>query len=255
VTEQEWLDGDCPRQAYLLVRGRATDRQARLLMAACCRLLSEAFFDPRIERALAAVERCADDPEAEAAANAVWFDLVTAQVGPPSPGASADVAAAILDVWQLLDEQWLGVEYQNLRHALSHAAYLSLREKPRVVFTGGEGDAVEICVEAVLAADEWRRREGGASGDEGVGRQMVGLLHDLFGSPSRPAAFDASWRTTAVMALARCAYEERSFDLLPVLADALQDAGCPEGAITSHLREPGPHVRGCWAVDLALGLR
>jgi hypothetical protein len=73
------------------------------------------------------------------------------------------------------------------------------------------------------------------------------------GNPFRPPAFDPGWRTAAVVAIAEGVYEERAFDRLPILADALQDAGCDSDDILDHCRGPGPHVRGCWAVDLVLG--
>jgi hypothetical protein len=57
-----------------------------------------------------------------------------------------------------------------------------------------------------------------------------------------------------VMAVARQVYEGRDFGALPVLADALEEAGCDESELLDHLRGPGPHVRGCWALDLALGM-
>jgi hypothetical protein len=56
-----------------------------------------------------------------------------------------------------------------------------------------------------------------------------------------------------VVKIAQAIYDDRAFDRLPVLADALEDASCNEAAILSHLRGPGPHVRGCWVVDLLLG--
>ncbi|MFO0796468.1 MAG: hypothetical protein U0804_03265 [Gemmataceae bacterium] len=79
------------------------------------------------------------------------------------------------------------------------------------------------------------------------------LLRDIVGNPFRPVAFDPAWRTEAVVGLARGAYEDRAFDRLPVLADALEDAGCADAAVLAHCRGPGPHVRGCWVVDLVLG--
>jgi hypothetical protein len=81
-----------------------------------------------------------------------------------------------------------------------------------------------------------------------------GLLCELFGNPFRPVAFDPAWRTSDVLLLARGIYEERAFDRMPILADALQDAGCESDVILSHLRDANAtHVRGCWALDLVLG--
>jgi hypothetical protein len=79
------------------------------------------------------------------------------------------------------------------------------------------------------------------------------LLHDLFGNPFRPVALDPTWRTPQVVALAQAINQERVFDCLPVLADALEEAGCDSAELLAHCRAPGPHVRGCWLVDLVLG--
>lgn len=61
------------------------------------------------------------------------------------------------------------------------------------------------------------------------------------------------WRTADVLGLARAISEGRAFDRLPILADAPMDAGCDDDAILAHCRSQGPHVRGCWVVDLVLG--
>jgi hypothetical protein len=79
------------------------------------------------------------------------------------------------------------------------------------------------------------------------------LLRDLFGNPFRPVALDPAWRTPTVLAIARAIYEGRGFGDLPILADALEDAGCTVAANLDHCRRPGPHARGCWALDLLLG--
>jgi len=82
------------------------------------------------------------------------------------------------------------------------------------------------------------------------------ILRDIFGNLFRPAAFDLSWLTwngCTVAKLAQGIYTDRAFDRLPVLADALTDAGCDEAGILDHCRSEGPHVRGCWVVDLLLG--
>jgi hypothetical protein len=79
------------------------------------------------------------------------------------------------------------------------------------------------------------------------------LLKDVFGNPFRPVSFAHEWRTDTALSLAHQMYEARDFSAMPILADALQDAGCDSDAILNHCRGDGPHVRGCWVVDLVLG--
>jgi hypothetical protein len=80
------------------------------------------------------------------------------------------------------------------------------------------------------------------------------LALELVGpNPFRPTSFFTAWRTSTAVALARQMYESRDFGAMPILADALQEAGCEDAAILDHCRGEGPHVRGCWVVDLVLG--
>jgi hypothetical protein len=93
-----------------------------------------------------------------------------------------------------------------------------------------------------------------ASGNEDRERLLqIHYLRDIFGNPFRPVALDPAWRTPAVTALAHGIYTDRRFDAMPILADALEEAGCTSEDILAHCRGDGPHVRGCWAVDLILG--
>ena len=78
------------------------------------------------------------------------------------------------------------------------------------------------------------------------------IAADIFGSYAEPLTFDPTWRTSTAVALAQQMYESRDFSPLPILADALQDAGCEHPDILSHCRGTGVHVRGCWVVDLVL---
>jgi hypothetical protein len=80
-------------------------------------------------------------------------------------------------------------------------------------------------------------------------------LRDLLGPlPFRPVAFSPAWRTPTVLALATALYQERRFGDLPILADALEEAGCDNEEILGHLRQQGGgHVLGCWALDRVLG--
>ncbi|MCE9561997.1 MAG: hypothetical protein K8U57_08075 [Planctomycetes bacterium] len=79
------------------------------------------------------------------------------------------------------------------------------------------------------------------------------MLRDVVGNPFRPVVLDTAWLTSTVGSLAKDIYADRAFDRLPILADALQDAGCESGDVLGHLRGDGPHCRGCWVIDLLLG--
>ena len=78
------------------------------------------------------------------------------------------------------------------------------------------------------------------------------LARDIFGNPFRLVTLDRAWLTSSTTALAKAIYEERAFDRLPVLADALEDAGCTNADMLAHCRGGGHHVRGCWVVDMIL---
>lgn len=80
------------------------------------------------------------------------------------------------------------------------------------------------------------------------------LLRDIFGNPFRRVnTFELSWLTSTVLALTNGIYNDKAFNRMPILADALQDAGCDHEDILNHCRGPGPHVRGCWVIDLLTG--
>ena len=95
-----------------------------------------------------------------------------------------------------------------------------------------------------LSRTPWAKTEMAAQAD---------LLRCIFGNPFRPVTLNPSWRTSNVVGLAQSIYADRAFDRLPILADALEDAGCDNADILNHCRQPGEHVRGCWVVDLVLG--
>lgn len=82
---------------------------------------------------------------------------------------------------------------------------------------------------------------------------FIEFLRCILGNPFRPITFDDSWRSETAVALASAIYDERAFDRLPILADALQEAGCDHPDVLEHCRGMGPHARGCWVVDGVLG--
>jgi hypothetical protein len=90
---------------------------------------------------------------------------------------------------------------------------------------------------------------------EGV---LCGLIREVAGNPfRRPSIAPAllGWRDRLVVRLAQAAYAEGAFERLPILADALEEAGCTDAEVLGHLRGPGPHVRGCWVLDTLTGRR
>lgn len=78
------------------------------------------------------------------------------------------------------------------------------------------------------------------------------VLGDVYGSREGINPISPEWRSEAIVALVSGRYAERAFDRLPVLADALQDAGCEDEKVLTHCWEPGPQMRGCWVTDACL---
>jgi hypothetical protein len=118
------------------------------------------------------------------------------------------------------------------------------------------GRAAEAARDAASVRLNWRwaieKAQLGAATPTGLRRCQI--LREIVGLvPFRPTMIDPAWRTSNVTALAQSIYDDRAFDRLPILADALEDAGCDNADILNRCRQPGDHVRGCWVVDLILG--
>jgi hypothetical protein len=116
--------------------------------------------------------------------------------------------------------------------------------------------ASRIAKEAALSAYSTSREVGRALGESystSFGHYAA-LLLDIVGNPFCPATLSPSWRTDTAVALAQQMYEGREFGAMPILADALQDAGCDNEDVLNHCRDTSlTHVRGCWVVELVLG--
>jgi hypothetical protein len=231
VTEAEWLTCDDPRRMLEALRGRASDRKARLFACACCRRIWKRLKDARLREAVVAAELFADG-------------LIGVR----------DLADAGRPVMLLMAQT-----------GQATAAAVAAASKPPEVLGGGNGwyDAhgwYDVRRTAEVVADLFSGSRppplaGQAKpGGWGAERQaQAGLLRDLFGGSFRPVTTDPSWLTSTVIAMARAIYDTRDFSAMSILADALQDAGCDSEDILNHCRSPGPHVRGCWVVDLVLG--
>ena len=89
-----------------------------------------------------------------------------------------------------------------------------------------------------------------ASNRERLAQEM--MIRDLFGNPFRPVVVEPTWLTSEVIKRARMIYDERAFDRLPALGEALTAAGCRNADLLGHCRSHALHIRGCWAVDAVL---
>jgi hypothetical protein len=123
------------------------------------------------------------------------------------------------------------------------------KAKQKTIGIGGGG------VGWLIWANDWWTTEAARTACEwGLEVVQCGLVRDIFGTPFHPVTFSPSWRTDTAVSLARTMYESRDFGAMPILADALQDAGCDSEDILTHCRDTSlAHVRGCWVVDLVLG--
>jgi hypothetical protein len=148
-------------------------------------------------------------------------------------------------------ELYTSGSYRLVWHLLPDERFrnkMDVRER----YFDGVATEEEFCA-AIKAGDEVPHHLFMKAWDSIPSQSQVLLLHDLFGNPFRPITLDPSWLTCTVVSLAQVVYDERKFDQLPILADALEEAGCNNAEILNHCRGPGPHSRGCWAVDAILG--
>jgi hypothetical protein len=245
MTEEEWLNATDPLPMLFLCE-RGSQRKLHLVGCACCRCVANRLASPaRSIRYIETVERFADG------------------------GATPDEVA--VREWEAWEDQFL--KWRNSADTIwtSIEAVKALWPTLRVhdVITRGCEVAWD---EAVLEAMElssqkrsyrwWKRgpklsreemREAGAVRFSEEGRVYCRLFRDVFGNPFRPVTVHPSWLTSTVATLAQTMYESRDFSPMPILADALQDAGCEIDDILNHCRGDGVHVRGCWVVDLVLG--
>jgi hypothetical protein len=233
MTEAEWLAAKHPGPMLEWIEGKTTERKRMLISVACCRRLGRLVTsDRRIQVVIVSAEESADGTVNEA-------KLLTARMGVSELFYEHDREADELDR--------LGADSLA---ASSRAFACASRAAEKVL---GSNRSVEVAACAAHAANwsAWPSSDARANEEERQGC----LVRDVVGNPFRPVRVNPSWLTADIVHLAHAAYEERilpSGDLDPhrlaVLADALEEAGAD--ALVAHLRLPGPHVRGCWAIDL-----
>jgi hypothetical protein len=214
MTEQEWLASTSSQELLNYLYGQGSERKKRLLACACCRSIWRLLHD---ERSRTAVQR------AEAFADGMV--------------ALADLEKGRMDADDAVDESSDRAE-EAARIAAQESCWPQMHGENR-----DDDFALHVACDAAHAtcnvATEFAAQ--------------APIVRDIFGNPFRPVTVNPTWRTSNVTTLAQSIYDDRAFDRLPILADALEDAGCDNADILNHCRQPGEHVRGCWIVDLLLG--
>jgi hypothetical protein len=221
VTESKWLATRDPTAMLRFLRDRASDRKLRLFACADLRYTYRDQDSPYARTEVAAALRLAERWADEGACPTPTLDDLRACAAVRGPADEAEATAILMNKYALLPAGRRAAA-GTVRQASSRGHFPCPDQR----------------------------------------KQQARLLRDVFGNPFRPAAVCPAWLNPTVTALARSAYDERpSFEgtldpaRLAVLSDALEEAGCDDGGMLGHLRSPGPHVRGCWALDLILGKR
>lgn len=248
MTETEWHECISPEPMLAHLGRRAAPRKRRLFACACVRRIwsllgqdrlrlavkvAERFADGRVstqvlDKARRLVRRLREEREAEERRRKTW--LVRAA------RAAAQAVEALLP-----EEEPILNTPRDIRDALDVVS------------------ATRIARTAARAA-EAAREEDTYTAAEPIHRlhtfDAVELVREVFGNPFRPTVIDSGWldwNESTVLRMAQVIYRKRCFRNMPILADALEEAGCNDSAILSHCRAPQEHVRGCWVVDLLLG--
>ncbi len=248
MTEREWLTANDPTPMLGFLRSKTSDRKLRLFAVASCRrfwhLLDDKYGRPAVE----AAERCA---EGMLSVDELWamgkkddlafnYDLhehIAQKAGVDDSGA---VSAAFYAVGLTMGLMGWQQATSAAEAAASTAGRLGLGSK-----------ADEFAYEEQEAYDQAARPF--TTVEKVI---QIALLRDIFANPFRPVDISPAWliwNDGTVRKIAQTIYDDRAFDRLPMLADALEEAGCTSADILNHCRQPGVHVRGCWVIDILLG--
>lgn len=219
MTEAEWLGCDNPLTMVEVVSGSASERKLRLFACACARLLW-ANWNGSQRAAVVTAERVAEG-------TLEWGELASHR------GQNMGVASGF--------------------------GSTAAAEAIRRVLQAAQGPIAVPAVDNGWEAYSRRLQEARQEATARIAPPMCALVRCVF-APYRGTVEHNHWRAEDVLAVARAAYDEWSPSdgalsplRLSILADALTDAGCADEGLLAHLRSPGKHVRGCWALDLVLG--
>jgi hypothetical protein len=230
MTPDEWLACTDPGPMLDFLRGKASARKLRLFAVACCRRFWQLLADDRSKRVVEVAERFA---------NGLATDVEL--------GIAGDAAADALDA-----AMTSALVPDAVASAASAASNLNLEAARAADYAAAGAASAAFHLATALGAPS------ASAAREGERAAQCRLLREIIADPFRPVAINPGWvrwNDATVPKIARRIYDERDFSLMPFLADALEDAGCEHPDLLRHCREPAEHVRGCWLLDLVLGMR
>lgn len=282
MTGQEGLNLVNLFEMFYAGRERASERKLRFLACGLCRYLWDWLTDPRSRRAVETAERFADG-EAETEELNRAHEEANRAMECFEPNRCSNELHSAREMrrkkreaaFAVVEATFAKVTCQNIVFHVCYAAVAAAEQavwepadKAKATADEARGKpGVRVLRSAATEAREAACRSVGAARRDAASRAMdyqEAILRDVFGPlPSgeiRLAPAWLTWNDGTIRKLAQAVYAER---LLPegqldkarlaILADALEEAGCTDPDLLGHLRGPGPHVRGCWAVDLLHG--
>ncbi len=226
MTPSEWLACDDILPMLEFLRGRSGERKLRLFACACVRRQWHRLHDER-SRA------CVDGAE--------WF---------------ADGLGSADGLHALYVAGMRAADSTAVRVSLGASWYAARAAAMTCVPQMSEDLAGRVAAEAAISARGDEAASATPAHDPDERRAQADVLREIMGDPSRPVALDRAvlaWNDGTVARLAEAIHTRASYEDMPLLHDALLDAGCDDDNILTHCRTAEGHVKGCWVLDLLLG--
>lgn len=226
MSEQEWDEETDASTKLEFLPGEISERKLMMFAATCCKRMGSLVTDHRLLAGIECVQRLPEGniqpSELQHIISGVWeyyHSQLARQFDDPACGAVIEALERDSQHWPVA-HHWVAAVSSHVKCAI-----------------------VDPLIQRGEDESAWAEEQ----------REQCLIVSDIFGNPFRPVSLDQSWRTSTIQAIAKQMYDSHDFSPMPILADALQDSGCENEDILSHCRGDGPHVRGCWVVDLILG--
>ena len=238
MIEAEWLACTEPQPMLEFLQSKVSDRKLRLFAVACCRTIWHLLTDERSRRAVDVLERYADG-------QATDTELYAAAQNAHNAAEDGDNAENPYAGWTAANAVGAGQVDEDDEDLDERRGMDAFRDAKDTAFSAAW--AIGHFYHPDGSGDAWNAR---TKAHEAVESD---LLRDVVGNPFCTVTFDQAWLTATVKSLAQTIYDNRRFEELFLLADALEEAGCANQDLLKHCRQSGEHVRGCWVVELTLG--